>query len=344
MKMNVLFSTLLGLSILVGATQQGFANAETQEESGRLVFARVNGEIIYQGAYDTALRVGGRQRFYHGKAPEAELVAFRREVAARLVEEKVLYQEALRLGMSPDQAWIDKEFSKIEKRYSVSPQWHESGEALQQKIRDGLAARSLIQQLDQAYKSVPAPADEEVRVYYREHPDKFTSPEQIRVSTILLKVEPWQPKAVWDQTRSTVEQIHAELSSGADFDTFAAQHPPEDESQMGYIHRGMLGDSAQVAIDQLKDGEYTEPVTLLEGIAIFRLDARREARLNPFEKVRDRATALLSREQSEQSYRERIAALRASASVDFANPRYYDVASVGVLQDSTHLRADKQKE
>ena len=344
MKRNVFLSTMLGLSIFLAATAQGFAAAEVKAEPVQPVFAKVNGEVIYQGAYETALRVGGRQRFYHGKAPEADLVAFRREVAERLIEEKVLYQEALRLEMTPDQAWIDKEFSKIEKRYSVSPQWHESGEALQQEIRNGLAERSLIQQLDQAYKSVPAPAEEEVRAYYRESPDKFTSPEQIRVSTILLKVEPWQPKDVWDDTKSRVEQIHAELSAGADFDTFAAQYPPEDKSQMGYIHRGMLGDSAQVAIDQLKEGEHTEPVTLLEGIAIFRLDERREARLNPFEKVRERATALLSREQSAQLYRERITALMSSASVEFTNPQYYEVASVGVLQDSAHLRANKKKE
>jgi hypothetical protein len=174
MKRNVFLSTMLGLLIFLGATAQGFAAAEVKAETVQPVFAKVNGEVIYQGAYETALRVGGRQRFYHGKAPEADLVAFRREVAERLIEEKVLYQEALRLEMTPDQAWIDKEFSKIEKRYSVSPQWHESGEALQQEIRNGLAERSLIQQLDQAYKSVPAPAEEEVRAYYRESPDKFT--------------------------------------------------------------------------------------------------------------------------------------------------------------------------
>jgi len=344
MKMTVFRSTLLGLLILLGMAPPGFAKADTQAEPVQPVFARVNGEIIYQGAYDTALRVGGRQRFYHGKAPEAELIAFRREVAERLIEERVLYQEAVRQGMNPDQAWVDSEFSKIEKRYSVSPQWHESGEMLEREIRDGLAERSLIEQLDQSYRSVQAPSEDEIRAYYESHPDKFTSPEQVRVSTILLKVEPWQPKAIWDDTRSTAEQIHAELTSGADFDTYAAQYPPEDSSQLGYIHRGMLGDSAQVAIDQLKEGQYTEAVTLLEGIAIFRLDERRQARLNPLEKVRERAAALLIREQSEQLYRKRITALRSSASVEFTNPQYYEVASVGVLQDSSHLRANKKKE
>lgn len=344
MKMNGFRSTLLGLSMLLGAAPQGFAKADAQTVRAQPVFATVNGEAIYQGAYDTALRVGGRQRFYHGKAPEADLVAFRREVAERLVEEKVLYQEAVRQGMSPDQGWVEQEFAKIEKRYSVSPQWHASGAALQQQIREGLAARSLVEQLEQSYRTVPSPSENEVRAYYEAHSDKFTSPEQIRVSTVLLKVEPWQPKEVWDDAKSRAEQIHAALKGGSDFETYAAQYPPEDKSQMGYIHRGMLGESAQLAIDQLKEGEYTEVVTLLEGIALFRLDARRQARLNSFEAVQQRAAALLSRERSERMYRERITALRSSASVEFTNPRYYEVASVGALHDSSHLGTNKKKE
>ena len=344
MKMNSYRLVLLGLSMLLGATPQGFAKADAQMEPAQPVFATVNGEVIYQGAYDTALRVGGRQRFYHGKAPEADLIAFRREVAERLVEEKVLYQEAVRQGMTPDEAWVEQEFSKIEKRYSVSPQWHTSGATLQQQIREGLAERSLIEQLDQSYRIVPAPSLNEIRAYYHAHPEKFTSPEQIRVSTVLLKVEPWQPKEVWDDTKSRAELIHAALKGGADFEAYAAQYPPEDQSQMGYIHRGMLGESAQLAIDQLKEGEYTEAVTLLEGIALFRLDARRPARLNSFETVQERAAALLSRERSERLYRERIAALRSSASVEFINPQYYEVAAVGALQDSSHLGTTNKKE
>lgn len=344
MKGKFIQPALFGLVLLFGAAPPGFATADTRAGSTSAVFATVNGEVIYQAAYNTALRVAGRQRFYHGRAPEADLVAFRKEVAERLIEERVLYQEALRQGIQPDQAWIDREFAKIAKRYSVSPQWHEAGETLHRQIRDGLVERSLIEQLDQAYRVAPQQSEQAVRSYYLSNPDKFTSPEQIRVSTILVKVEPWQPKAVWDDARAKVERIHTELGEGGDFDRYAAQHPPEDESQMGYLHRGMLGDTAQKAVDRLTVGEYTGPVVLLEGVAVFRLDERREARLNPFEKVRERAAALLTREQSEHLYRERMAALRSSASVEFADPRYYELAAVGTLQDSVHLGASKQTE
>ena len=344
MNIQCLRATLLAVSLSSGFAAQGFAKAQSPGAQSEAVFARVNGEVVLQSTYETALRVAGRQRFYHGKAPEADLIAFRKEVAERVIEERVLHQEAIRQGLQPDEAWVDAEFAKLEERYSVSPQWHESGDSLKRQIRQGLAERNLIQQIDQSYRQASPASDVDIRAYYRQHPDKFTSPEQIRVSTIMLKVEPWQPKEVWNDARAKAQEILASIRSGESFDEYAQRHPPTDGGQMGYLHRGMLGESAQAALDPLDAGGITEVVTLLEGIAIFRLDERKPARLNPYEDVRDRAAALLAREQSEAVYDKRIQALRRAAEVEFTNPRYFEVIAVGGLHDSSHRRPTHKKE
>jgi parvulin-like peptidyl-prolyl isomerase len=187
------------------------------------------------------------------------------------------------------------------------------------------------------------PTKEEVRAYYEANPDKFTSPEQIRVSTILLKVEPWQPKEVWDDTAAKAEDILAELKQGADFDAYAAEYPPQKQEQLGYLHRGMLGEKAQAAIDKLQPGQITGVVRLLEGVGIFRLDDRKAARLNPLDRVYERASGLLGREQSEAAYRQRMDTLRAGADVVFTNPEYFRVAPVVTLQDADHRRPSAVK-
>jgi len=335
-------SALFGIVFGLTCSAQGFAKADSGG-TAQPVFARVNGEVVLQGSYETALRVAGRQRFYHGKAPEAELIEFRKEVAERLIDERILHQEARRRGMAADQNWVEAEFAKIERRYSASPQWHESADTLKQQIRDGLEERNLVQQLDEALREVPPPAEHEVRAYYAANPDKFTSPEQIRVSSILLKVEPWQPKDVWDHTTDTAEQILAELRVGADFSAYAQKYPPLDKAQLGYIHRGMLGEAAQVEIDKLKPGEITPAVTLLEGVGIFRLEERVPARLNPLEKVRDRAAALLAREQSEAAYARRVSELRSGASITFVDPNYFRTPTAVTLQDASHRGASPIK-
>lgn len=311
---------MLGIALCT-ATSQGYAKAEPVDPR-TLTFAEVNGEVITLGAYETALRVAGRQRFYHGKAPEADLVQFRRDVAERLIEERLFRQEAVRRGFRPDAAWVDAEFAKIERRYAASPQWAESAEVLQRQIREGLEDRSLIEQMDQALNQVDAPDDVAVRAYYEAHPDKFTSPEQFRVSTVLLRVDPWEPREAWEQRRAQAEEVLAALRGGADFAGYAERFPPADDAQMGYLHRGMLGATAQTAIDALAPGEISDTVTLLEGVAIFRLEERRPAQLNVFETVRQRAGDLLARELRESTYRERVAALRTGARVEYSDPDF----------------------
>lgn len=339
MKSRVMRATLLAVSLFPVLAAQGFAKAQSPEAQPNAVFAIVNGEAILQATYETALRVAGRQRFYHGKAPEEELIAFRKEVAERVIEERIFHQEAVRQGLAADSDWVEAEFAKIERRYSVSPQWRESGESLQQQVRQGLAERNLIQQVDESLRQTPPASDAETRAYYREHPDKFTSPEKIRVSTIMLKVEPWQPSEVWEDSREKARRMLSAIRAGEPFDTYAQRHPPTAEGQMGYLHRGMLGESAQSALDPLEVGEITGVVTLLEGVAIFRLDERKPAQLNPYAAVRERAAALLARERSESLYRQRVDSLRSGAEVEFMNPRYYEVVAVGGLHDRSHAVA-----
>jgi parvulin-like peptidyl-prolyl isomerase len=331
----VIRTAALTLAIGLGAAAQGFATADASDQA-QAVFATVNGEPILQSSYVTALRVAGRQRFYHGQAPEEALEAFRKEVAERLIVEKVMHQEATRRELQPDRDWVDAEFAKIEQRYSVSPEWAESGDTLKQQIREGLAERNLIEQVDQTYRSVAVPSKEEVRAYYEANPDKFTSPEQVRVSTILLKVEPWQPREVWLETTAKAEGILAQLKQGADFDEYAAEYPPLKQEQAGYLHRGMLGETAQAEIDKLQPGQITGAVRLLEGVAILRLDDRKPARLNSLDRVYERASGLLARAQSEAAYRQRMDTLRAGAEVVFTNPDYFRVAPVVTLQDADH--------
>ena len=241
----------------------------------------------------------------------------------KLIDERLLHQEALRRGIEPDDDWVEAEFAKIEKRYAASPQWSDGGEALVEDIRRGLDERSRIRLLEEKISEVSDPSESELRAYYENHKDKFTSPEQIKVTTILLTVEPWRPKETWDQAREKAEQIHAAIKSGASFDSYAKQYPPNKQEQLGYLHRGMMGDVAQDAIDKLQPGDVSEVVTLLEGVAIFRLDERRTAQLNLLERVRDRAVQLWKRERREQVRDQAMQALRDKSIIELTNPDFH---------------------
>lgn len=284
-------------------------------------FAVVNGEPILQQTFEAALRTGARQRFYHGRAPEEQFAAFREEVAQRLIDERLMHQEAVRRGIKPDAAWVEAELAKLEQRYSSTPQWQEDAAALKVELRAGLEDRSRVARLEEQFRNVANPTEQQLRTYYEANPDKFTSPEQVRVTSILLKVEPYEPQTVWDARKAEAEALHAEILGGASFDELAQAYATEGAGDMGYLHRGMLGEIAQNVIDKLGEGEVSEVVTLLEGVAIFRLDDRLDAKLNPLSQVRERATELWLRERRDAAYAEHLTALRSKARIEYSEPR-----------------------
>ena len=120
--------------------------------------------------------------------------------------------------------------------------------------------------------------------------------------------------------------IAKRLRGGADFSELARLHSGDGSAQkggdMGYLHRGMLPDAAQVAVDKLKPRQISDAVALLEGVAVFRLDERKPAKLNPLPAVRERAEDLLERDLGDQSWKDFVAKLRRSAQVKIDESRY----------------------
>jgi parvulin-like peptidyl-prolyl isomerase len=72
----------------------------------------------------------------------------------------------------------------------------------------------------------------------------------------------------------------------------------------------MLSGAAQVEIDSLSIGATSDPVTVLEGIAIFRLVERKPPVLRPYAEVRDRAAGLWRRDMAEMKRQALLSELR----------------------------------
>ena len=78
----------------------------------------------------------------------------------------------------------------------------------------------------------------------------------------------------------------------------------------------MLSPVAEEAIAQLEIGDVTEPVQVLEGMAIFQLTERKLEELQEFTQVRDRAEELWKRQRGEQQWKDLVAELRAETRVN----------------------------
>ena len=271
-------------------------------------FAIVGGEKISMEEYQANLSVGYRQRFFHGKIPDKELKSFRRDVADTLIDNVMLRQEAQRRGLKPDPAWVARQMKKYKGQVDSDKNTEGQRDEILADLRAKLEQDSLLSQLKRQVKDVPDPDGAEVRAYYRRHPDRFTTPQALRVSLILLTVDPSSPSSAWraayDKAKDFVKGIRA---GDDDFEQLAYQYSGDGSAQkggdLGFIHKGMLSKEAQRVVDGLKEGQVSDPVQLLRGIAVFRLDERRPPVLNAFAKVEARARQLLTRERADAAWK-----------------------------------------
>lgn len=297
------------------------AQAVAKSEPVLDYIAIVNGKKIHMRDYVSELRNGIKKKFYHGKPPADELKQFRKEVAEDLVERTLLIEEAKRRGLQPDSALVESTLKRYDAGFKDDPEWPKARDEVLSIVREKIEGDSLEAKLEAAVHEVPEPTEAMVRDYYQKHPDLFTTPEKVKVSMILLKVDPSSPSEVWAQANKEAAEIIERLNAGGDFAELARIHSSDQSAanggDMGYIHSGMLGQNAQEVLNIMEPGELSAPVVLLEGVAIFRLAARDKAHLNKFEDVKERAAKLYQRDAGEKSWSDLLLSLKGKAKIEY---------------------------
>lgn len=288
------------------------------------VYARVNGRAILANDFDKLYSATIRQRFYHGKVQDGELDVVRKEVLETLIDRSLMLEDAERRGLKPDDVKIDQEIAGYDARYAKSEMWKTQRDQLLPGVRSQLAKQSLIEQIEKLYRAIPSPSALDVKAYYDQHHELFTEPEKLRLSLILLKVDPSAPKTVWDQAREEGMAILQRIRKGADFSEMARLHSSDQSGarggDVGYVHRGMLPEGIHEKMDKAVIGEVSEPITTLEGVALVRLDERVVPKLRDFPDVETRARELLVRDLEGQAAKSALAQLRAVAKIEVLAP------------------------
>jgi parvulin-like peptidyl-prolyl isomerase len=278
------------------------------------VFARVGDSVITQDEYNAAFNGATRSKFYHGKPPDSEIAVLQREVSDQLVTRILLQREAKRRGLRPDDAEIQKTVQSYEQRYAGSEQWKKNRAQMLPPLVLRLGQDSLLSQIEKTVRTGVKPSEKEAKAYYAAHQDQFTEPEQLRVSVILLKVDPSSPAATWKKAEEQAQALAKRLRGGEDFATLARQLSADESAKqggdMGYLHSGMLPDGTQEVLAKMKAGEITDSVRLLQGQAVFRLTDRKAAKLHEFEAAKVRVQELVQREQSDRAWTAFVADLK----------------------------------
>lgn len=298
---------MIGFSPLVHADDEGIAT--------------IDGVSVSYDEFERMVYTEARQTFYHAARPDDETyLAFRREVADKLVDRKLKLREARSRGLQPNEEYVALELARYEAQYAGTEQWEAEGEAMLERLAVYFEEESLLEQIDAALRQVGDPSDADIRNYYDANIEKFTEPEQVRLSVILLPVVAWADGGTWDAAREKATGILTEIRDGKDFAEAAREYSGDPSAtnggDMGYVHAGVLDGELLKVVSELGPGEMCDaPITVLEGVVLVRVEDRRVPQLHTLDEVRDRAAGLWRRDAEQLEYEAALARLREASEI-----------------------------
>jgi parvulin-like peptidyl-prolyl isomerase len=249
------------------------------------VVARVNGTEIL--AEDYLRLVAGLERDTREAADEKT----RRHVLDRMIDEEVLVQRALELGLA------------------------ESDRAIRANLSAAMIRSILVEIEDQE------PTASELRELYQESRDFFTEPGRMRVHQLFFRV----PSAAEEQAAAErARAARSRIGPGQGLAELRGEHGDPEISKLpdallpATKLREYLGPTALRTVLELELGEVSHPVRSGMGYHLFELVEREPARTPELSEIEEQVRAEWLRRAGDRALREYLDALREQAEIAVA--------------------------
>jgi peptidyl-prolyl cis-trans isomerase C len=290
---------------------------------------RVNDKVINVSEVDRATDILFAQ--YQNQIPperaaQAQTV-LRKQAIQNLINQRLLLAEAERQGTQPDEKAVQDRFTETVARFSSPEEFQGtlqsmnlSRESFQEEIRQDMMIEAL---LDAELKDVKKVDPEDVSAFYRDHPESFRSPEQVRASHILIAVEAGASEEQRAQKKLQLESLKAQIEKGADFGQLAGENsdcPSKARGgDLGYFQRGKMVKPFEDAAFALKVGEMSEIVETQFGYHLVKVTDHQDPKEATLDEVKGQIEMLLKREARNAAIGEYVAKLRESAEITYAD-------------------------
>ena len=219
----------------------------------------------------------------------------------RMIERKLQLQIAKRRGIKISDEEVKDAVARL-RRTGEAPNENDPREL--GLIRDQLTTMRLV---NQQVRSGLLASDEEVLRFYQQHKDRFMLPPEVRISQILIALNPGSELLA---VREKAQQVFALLKKGERFEELAARYSDGPEGRrggdLGYIRPGDMLPQIQKAIEQMAPGSVTEPLASPIGMHIIRVDDRKPPQFRPYEEVKENIRNVVLQLKTEEAYLEWI--------------------------------------
>ncbi len=199
----------------------------------------------------------------------------KREALKRLIDEELLYMEALKEGITVDPVAVEQEIEKIKARFPSEEEFKESLKSagmtpkdLYDQIEKKLMVRKLVEKKIRS-KIYVNPV--EVFRYFRSHREQFCLVKRVKLDSIFIP----GPDEGEDEMGFSARVMEEYVRLTKNQTTWKALKDKYGSGAIsGWKSREDLAPSIAKAIFSLKDGVYPMPVRVSTGYMLFRIEER----------------------------------------------------------------------
>ena len=317
MKKILLCSLLLALAIA--------SPLSAQKKPGAIIMT-VNDQPVY--SWEVGLLIPQVQQELAGQGTQLNRNDVVNRAVQRLVDARLLGQEARKKGLKSDKTRVEAKMVQIEEqaggREGLDSALAGMG-ATYQQLRASVSETDLVQTFvtTQIQPQVSV-TDEEVVAFYNANPEMFARPDMVRARHILSRLMPSSTAEQKEAVRARAAAAHKRVVAGEDFAVVAREVSDgpnaADGGDMGFFAQDSMVPALANAAFSLKIGEISDVIETQFGFHILKLSEKRSASKMSLEEARVPVKQLLIEKGSGQKLSELLAKLNESASIVQSEP------------------------
>jgi peptidyl-prolyl cis-trans isomerase C len=283
----------------------------------------VNGQPAF--AAEISLMMQNIKGYLSSQGREASEEEVVQVATQRIVEQKLLAQEALRFGVKPDEQRIAQMMDITARQAGGRDQLEATlakggtnSSQLEQMFREMELGRAFIAQQVQPTIEV---SDQEITNFYNEHPSDFARGEQVRARHILAKATPDADEQTRALARGKAEQAHQRAVAGEDFAALATELSEDGSApsggDLGFFEKGRMVPAFADAAFALQPGQISPVVETQFGYHVIKVEERRPAGTVPLDEAKAPIRRVLVNEKTNVAVAQLVQSLGRNADIQF---------------------------
>jgi peptidyl-prolyl cis-trans isomerase C len=268
------------------------------------VLARVNGQPVTKIDFDRLIK---NMEAGRGAIPAERRDEVLRGALDQLITYSVLKQEAASRKFTVTEADIDAQVASMQKQFPTQAEFDKALSArnttVEQLKADARVDMAINKMMEAEVAGAVAATDTDAKDFYDKNPDKFTQPESVRASHILILTKD-ADEAAKQAARTKIDALLKRAKAGEDFAALAKEHSQDGSASqggdLGFFPRGQMVPEFDQAAFALEPGEISDVVSTQFGYHIIKLTEKKQGSTVPFDQVKPQVVEYLSNQKKQQ--------------------------------------------